>query len=185
MDFNPNNYLSLLQNTLAAVEREKISRLASKLEVLRGTDRTLFLAGNGGSAATASHAACDLSKTIAGENRKAIRAICLNDNVPLLTAWANDSGYKEVFSGQLKNLGQKGDMFIAISASGNSENILEALAAAKQMGMETFGFLGFDGGKAKSLADDFLLVPVQDFGIVEDIHMIIFHMITDYFKKLS
>jgi D-sedoheptulose 7-phosphate isomerase len=177
-------YIGRLKETLSILDSDKLVMLAEKLRGLQGSERMLFLAGNGGSAATASHATCDLGKTITKNGtRPGIRAVSLNDNIPALSAWGNDAGYEYVFSGQLKNLARKGDFCILISASGNSANILEAAKAARELGVETFGLLGFDGGKAKDLLDDYLLVRVDDYGIVEDAHMMIFHAITDALKK--
>ncbi|MDO8619909.1 MAG: SIS domain-containing protein [bacterium] len=184
--FNPQHYLSRLRKTLDTIDAQKIARLEQKLgKALKGGTR-VFFAGNGGSAATASHIACDLGKTIlVGKAKKGIRAVCLSDNVPLLTAWGNDAGYDYVFSEGLKNFAQKGDIFIPISASGNSPNILEAIRVAQSMGVDTFGMFGFEGGKAKKLVDDCLVVESNDYGVVEDIHMMVFHLITDHFKKTS
>jgi D-sedoheptulose 7-phosphate isomerase len=180
----PAEYIARLQEVLASLDHAKINLLAEKLRAMQSTDRKLFLAGNGGSAATASHAACDLGKTIhtAGSNGP-IKALCLNDNMPLITAWGNDAGYEHVFSEQLRNLATKGDLFIAITASGNSPNILQALTVAKEIGVESFSLLGFEGGKAKELSDDYFLLPVKDYGIVEDVHMMLVHAITDALKK--
>ncbi len=143
---------------------------------------TVFIAGNGGSASTASHLACDLAKTTLGssprEKERRLKAICLSDNVPLMTAWANDEGYDCVFSEQMKNLARPGDLLIVISASGNSPNILQALQTARELGMHTLGLLGFDGGKAKDHTEEHLLVPSYDYGQVEGVHSVVGHMIT-------
>lgn len=177
----PSEYTKRLIETLSGLDMEKVSLLSSKLQEMRGGKRTLFLAGNGGSAAIASHAACDFGKTILYGGRS-IRTICLNDNIPLMTAWANDTGYENVFAGQLTSLASEGDLLVVVSSSGNSKNILKVLEEAKRLGVETFAFVGFDGGKAKDMADNFLHVQNQDYGIVEDIHMMIVHAITDSLK---
>ncbi|MEK7170209.1 MAG: SIS domain-containing protein [Patescibacteria group bacterium] len=183
--FNPQLYLDRLQKALETLERERVLFLEKRLERALKNGTHVFLAGNGGSAATASHIACDLGKTIiSGKAGKGIRVTCLNDNIPFLTAWANDAGYDRVFGEGLKNVARKGDIFIPISASGNSRNILEAIRVAKKMGLETFGMLGFNGGKAKTLLDNYLVVPSNNYGLVEDIHMMIFHLITDHLKKM-
>lgn len=179
----PTEYIAKLQKELSILNTEKIVVLAEKMKALQGTNRRLFLAGNGGSSATASHAACDLGKTILPySSRGSIKAICLSDSVPLLTAWGNDSGYEFVFSEQLRNLATKDDFFMVISSSGNSPNILKAITVAQELGVETFGLLGFDGGKAKDMVDDYLLVPVDDYGITEDVHMMTIHAVTDALK---
>lgn len=179
----PTEYIAQYQKELALLDTAKITLLTEKLRELQGTNRRLFLAGNGGSSSTASHAACDLGKTILPySSRGSIKAICLNDSVPLMTAWGNDSGYEFVFSEQLRNLATEGDFFIPISSSGNSPNIVKAIEVAKELGIETFGLLGFDGGKAKELLDDYLLVAVKDYGITEDAHLTTIHAITDSLK---
>jgi D-sedoheptulose 7-phosphate isomerase len=161
--------------------------LAKALEVLERAyteRRQVFLAGNGGSAATASHMASDLAKGIAPPGGHGIRAICLSDNVPLLTAVANDIGYSEVFARPLAEYGQRGDILIVISASGNSPNILRAVETAQQMGITTIGFLGMGGGKASSMVDIAVVVPADDYGPVEDVHMVFDHLAMMYLKQL-
>ncbi len=187
LDQHPQDYAGRLHQALTGLDFQEITKIITKLEAMRGTDRTLFIAGNGGSSATASHAACDFSKTILGKDTKNqtrwLRTVCFNDNIPLMTAWANDLGYEHIFSEQIRNLGKKGDLFLALTCSGNSPNIIKAVAAAKERGMESYGFLGFDGGKVKDLLDGYLLVPSYDYGVVEDVHIILCHMITDWFRQ--
>jgi D-sedoheptulose 7-phosphate isomerase len=185
---HPAQYFEKIVATISTVDQQKISDLILKIESAVGTDRKVFIAGNGGSASTSSHMACDLAKTILGknprENWKRLGVICLNDNIATMTAWGNDEGYQYIFSEQLINIGKKNDLLILITGSGNSNNILEVARAAKKLGIETFGFLGFDGGKVRGILDDYLIVESDDYGIIEDIHMICVHLITDYLKKL-
>lgn len=187
MDNHTSSYIKLLIDIYQKVENKKINLLKTKIKDFIGQDKTLFVCGNGGSAATASHMCCDLSKTILKKNPRQntnrIRVICLNDNIPIMTAWGNDEGYQYIFSEQLKNLGRKGDLLFIITGSGNSANILEVIKTAKEKNIETFGLLGFNGGKAKDLLDDYILVESNDYGIIEDIHGSINHLITDYLKK--
>lgn len=184
---HPQDYIERLKKTLDSINQAKVMRLIEKIQSLIGTDRTVFIAGNGGSASTGSHMACDLGKTILGKNprekEERLRTICLNDNIPLMTAWGNDEGYEHIFSEQLRNLGKKHDILIIITGSGNSANIVEVAKTAQNMSIETYGILGFDGGKVKALLDEFLLVESDDYGIVEDMHMILVHLITDWLKK--
>lgn len=184
---HPQNYLLRLKKTMDSLDQSKIVDLIEKIRSLIGTDRTVFIAGNGGSASTGSHMACDLGKTILGkkprENESRLRTICLNDSIPLMTAWGNDEGYEHIFSEQLRNIGKSGDLLIIITGSGNSANIVEVVKRAKEMNVETYGILGFDGGKVKDLLDDYLLVDSDDYGVVEDIHMILVHLITDWLKR--
>lgn len=180
-------YLEKLKTALDSTDKSGIARFVELLESAMGTERTLFVAGNGGSAATSSHIACDLGKTILGKtpgrDTKGLRAVALNDNVPLMTAWANDASYDRIFSEQLRMLGRKGDILLVITGSGNSGNIVEAVKVAKEMGICAFGFLGFDGGKVMPMLDDHILVPSFDYGVVEDAHSVLNHLVTDWFKS--
>jgi D-sedoheptulose 7-phosphate isomerase len=149
--------------------------------------RRVFIIGNGGSAATASHMACDLSKTVLGtpvnSQLKRFAAIALTDNVPALTAWANDVDYDLVFAEQLRNLADKGDLLVVITGSGNSTNIVEAARVARELGLKSFGMLGFDGGAVKGLLDHAVVVDSRHYGYIEDAHMVLTHLITAYFKS--
>jgi D-sedoheptulose 7-phosphate isomerase len=141
-------------------------------------ERTVFVFGNGGSAASASHMMVDMNKGAAeGLERKLPKVIALTDNVPLLTAWANDSSYEHVFSEQLKNFIQKGDAAFAISASGNSPNVVLALATAREHGAATIGVTGHQGGKMKPLCDICAVVPSDNTQMIEDMHHAILHSI--------
>jgi len=166
---------------LAAVERIVPILLRARTE-----DRTIFFFGNGGSASTASHFVTDIAKVAGGtEGRgpgKRFRCVSLNDNVPGLTAWANDVGYAEVFSGQLKALAEKGDVVVAISGSGNSPNVLEAVRTARTLGLSTIGLTGMGGGKLKDLVDVALVVPSNSMQHTEDTHLITLHLLTAYLR---
>lgn len=181
-------YLDKLKSTIDNLDTKKIDLLKAKIQQAFFDEKTIFICGNGGSATTASHMACDLSKTILGkaprEATNRARAISLNDNIALMTAWANDEGYEHIFSEQLKNIGSNGDLLIIITGSGNSSNILEVIVTAQKMGIKTFGLLGFAGGKAKDMLQDFILVNSHDYGIVEDTHHILNHLITDFLKNI-
>lgn len=145
----------------------------------------VFLIGNGGSAVTATHVAVDLSKTIrlrpVRDQVKGLQAISLTANVGVMTAFGNDEGYEKIFSGQLSTFAGSGDVLMAISASGNSPNILHALKLAHSIGMVNIGLLGMGGGKAKALCDAAIVVPSDDYGIIEDFHLSIAHLITRSF----
>jgi D-sedoheptulose 7-phosphate isomerase len=184
--------LSLAKNVVGYFDRLKeaiddvpVDRVEAMGEILYRAYRQgkqVFIMGNGGSAATASHMACDLGKNTISANRPRFRVLSLNDNMPLLSALANDIGYEHVFSEQLKNLIRPGDVLIAISGSGNSPNILHAMAYARSRAAMNIALLGFDGGRAAKLADEYVLVPASDYGIVEDVHMILDHVLTEYFR---
>lgn len=181
-------YMTELKSVMAALPGDDIQTMISYLTEAYEQDKRIFVAGNGGSAATASHMACDLSKTVLGNRRndhtKRFAVIALTDNVPLITAWANDADYNLIFAEQLRNLASRGDLLILISGSGNSPNVLEAAKTAREMGIKSFGLLGFDGGAVKELLDHVLIVASDNYGHIEDVHMILTHLITIYYKEL-
>ncbi|MGA8709898.1 MAG: SIS domain-containing protein [Thermoplasmata archaeon] len=163
-----------------------IQRIVPVLLKARADDRTIFFFGNGGSASTASHFVTDIAKVAGGTEGKGkgrrFRCISLNDNIPGMTAWANDVGYAEIFSGQLKSLAEKGDVVVAISGSGNSPNVLEAVKTAHAMGLATIGLTGIGGGKLKDLVDVPLVVPSNSMQHTEDTHLIVLHLLTAYLR---
>jgi D-sedoheptulose 7-phosphate isomerase len=141
-------------------------------------ERTVFVFGNGGSAASASHLMCDLNKgTVEAAPGKRFRVMALTDNVPLLTAWANDSSYERVFSEQLKNFVRSGDVVLAISGSGDSPNVVLALRTARDYGAITLGVSGRQGGEMKPLCDICAIVPADNMQMIEDLHHAILHSI--------
>jgi D-sedoheptulose 7-phosphate isomerase len=155
-------------------------------EILAAHERGagIFTFGNGGSAALASHFACDLGKgTLLNHNgEKRFRVISLTDNIPLLTAWANDHGYDHVFAQQLENLVVSSDLVFAISGSGNSSNVLRALEVARRHDARTIGLTGYDGGKMKSLCDVCVILPSDDMQIIEDFHLSVTHAISSVIR---
>ena len=180
------NYLKVLKRCLDLLPLEQIADLMDYLDVTYLEDRKIFIIGNGGSAATASHMACDLGKNIvpANENNKTcFNVLSLVDNVPWITAIANDHGYENIFSKQLENLIQAGDLLIVISGSGNSPNVVKAAHLAKAKGANVVGLLGFDGGRMKEIADISIVIESDQYGHIEDVHMILDHLITAYFTK--
>jgi D-sedoheptulose 7-phosphate isomerase len=171
-------YLSGLVRTLDLVPSEPLAAAIRLLLDARATGRRVYIMGNGGSATTASHFACDLVKTAHVADHAPLRVFALTDNTPLLTAWANDRAYEDIFAEQIVALAEPGDVVIAISASGNSPNIVAGLAAAASIGGHTIGLLGFDGGAARRLVDIAIHIPCDDYGLVEDTHAAIGHAIT-------
>jgi len=171
-------YFEELRRVMVSLPKEGIDQIADTLVGAYDAGRTVYLCGNGGSAALASHFACDLGKGTAYCNGgKRFRVLSLTDNLPTLTAWANDSGYENVYSEQLKNFVQPRDVACAISGSGNSKNVLKALQVAREAGAATVGISGFQGGAMKSLCDLCVIVPSQDMQIIEDLHLAIAHSI--------
>ncbi len=179
------DYIDRLEQGLREINPVTIERVVETLENARRERRTIFIIGNGGSAATASHMANDLQKLASHSKSAAYRAIALTDNVPLITAWANDADYEEVFTRQLEVLAQTGDLLIVITGSGNSKNIVHAVKWAKAAELTTIALLGFDGGEVMNLADHALLFAEDHYGRVEDAHMILEHIIANYLHDLS
>jgi D-sedoheptulose 7-phosphate isomerase len=169
----------------AALDQIPVARVEAMGDILYRAyqhNKQVFIIGNGGSAATASHMACDLGKNTITNNRPRFRVMSLNDNMPLISALANDVGYEHVFAEQLRNLIHAGDVLISISGSGNSPNVIRAMEYARSRAATNIALLGFDGGRAMELADEYMLVPIQDYGIVEDLHMVLDHILTEYFR---
>lgn len=148
----------------------------------RAAHRTVFFLGNGGSASTASHFVTDISKVATRGDGRPIRCVGLTDNVPGMTAIANDRDYSRIFADQLKTLAEPGDVAVAISGSGNSPNVLEAVRAARSLGVTTIGLTGIGGGKLKDLVDVALVVPSNSMQHVEDVHVIVLHLLTAYLR---
>jgi D-sedoheptulose 7-phosphate isomerase len=175
-------YLERLRVAIEGLPRERLNELGEILLRAYRADKQVFVVGNGGSSSTASHMAADLAKNTIGPNMRRFRIMSLNENAAIVTALANDLGYENVFSEQLTSLVGAGDVLIAVSASGNSPNILNAMEYARSRSAEVVGLLGFDGGRAVGLADLAIVVPSSDYGIVEDLHLVINHMLVDFFR---
>ncbi|MGE5223264.1 MAG: SIS domain-containing protein, partial [Omnitrophica WOR_2 bacterium] len=172
-----NDYFTALTNTLLYLPSDVIQRVTCVLHEARLNKRMIFVMGNGGSASTASHFAADLSKNTYNPEYPSFRAISLADNMAIFSAYANDEGYENVFARQVASLADPGDIVIAISASGNSMNVVRAVEVANQIGATTIGFTGFTGGKVGNLVDIHLHVPSTIIEQVEDIHLLLEHMI--------
>ena len=153
----------------------KLAEIGELLLKAKSEGRTIFLMGNGGSAATASHVTNDLVKGCRSGDAPGFRAFCLSDSNALVTCLANDFSYEEIYTILLRTYATKGDVVLAFSGSGNSPNILHALATAKEMGLTTVGFGGRDGGKMKALCDHILIAPTDSMEMLEDMHLVYFH----------
>ncbi len=174
------DYLARFQALMDAVDVDALVRVVDHLRRVRDEDGTVYVAGNGGSAATASHWANDLGKATKAAGRAYMRVMCLSDNVSWLTALANDEGYERVFSGQLENFASPGDVLVVISASGNSTNLVNAVDLARDRGADTVALVGFDGGVLRELADEYLWLPTEvgEYGIVESGHSVLCDILT-------
>jgi len=170
-------YLDSIGALVMKVPPEEIRRITDI--IIRAYDRacTVFVFGNGGGSATAAHFVCDLAKGTAMPGRRRLRAMSLAENMPLLTAWANDTDYTNTFGEQLRNLVQPGDVVIGLSGSGMSPNVINALKLAGEAGAETVLFSGFDGGEAARVAAESIIVPSNDMQQIEDVHLILAHIV--------
>ncbi len=177
--------LSYLEGLRACYEELSVERLEDVMNILTAAyaeGRKILIFGNGGSASTASHMACDLGKGTSVPNQRRVRVVSLTDNMAAVSAWANDASYDVVFEEQLANLLDAGDVVIGISASGNSPNVLRAIEYAKRHGAITIGFAGFGGGKLKGMVDVDLTVSSRNYGQVEDLHLSLNHILSQYLK---
>ncbi len=165
------------------LDLQAVERLAKKIIEVEKKKRNIFVMGNGGSAATASHWATDLSKTARVSGRPLLRCQSLSENVAYLTAIANDISFDDTFSLQLENILMPNDLVILISGSGNSRNLIKACLYARKRKAFVVGLLGFDGGQLKDIVNLPLLVPSQQYGVIEDMHMAIGHILTFYLKQ--
>lgn len=169
-------YLSRLKSTMDLVSRDELQGFLALLVESLEANRRIYVMGNGGSASTASHYVADFNKGLSWGKRRRFRFHCLNDNVPTLTAYANDVSYEDVFVEPLRNFLEAGDLVIAISGSGNSRNVIKAIEYANGAGAITFGITGYDGGRLRKIAQRGLHVPIDDMQVVEDLHMVFDHL---------
>jgi D-sedoheptulose 7-phosphate isomerase len=172
-------YFRILKDLVDQLPYSIVDEIVEELLRRYEEGRTIFLFGNGGSAALASHLACDLGKgtSVDGNDHPRLRVIALTDNIPLITAWANDSSYESIFAEQLRNLISPGDVAFAISGSGNSPNVLAGLKFARSAGAITIGLTGFKGGMMKALCDYCVVVPSDNMQIIEDFHLSVAHAV--------
>jgi len=170
-------YLDELASVLEGFNLEQFEKVVASILDAYEKDKKIFVMGNGGSGSTASHFACDINKGCCMDLEKKFKVICLNDNVPTMLALANDVSYDVVFEEQLKNFLTPGDLVIGISGSGNSENVLRAVRYANASGGRTKGLSGFTGGQLAQLADIMFIAEIDDMQKIEDIHIIVVHII--------
>ena len=180
-------YFLTSEKLLAKIPNEEVMKLAIAINQARKTESTVYITGNGGSASTASHFATDIG--VGSLNRaNPVRSLSLCDNTAAITAIANDMDYSSIFAQQLKLLGKQGDLLIVISASGNSDNLIKAVEVASELGMESHSLTGFDGGKLKQLTlgrNIHVETPKGAYGLVEDAHLAICHVITECIRLVK
>ncbi|MBV8385146.1 MAG: SIS domain-containing protein [Planctomycetaceae bacterium] len=182
------DYLDRVCREIQRLEMSQIERLSELIEGAYHAGRFVFICGNGGSGANASHLCEDLAKCTLRdfESQRRLKVLSLTDNTAGIMAWANDEGFDRIFVEQLKNLASPGDLLLAISGSGNSPNILKAVEWANKNGLTTVGVTGFGGGKLKPLAHYNVHAGIDDMGIVESLHQVVFHwIIDDIYRRIS
>ena len=171
-------WIGEMSGVLDALDQSEVVQAIEALREVQASDGTIFTCGNGGSASTASHLALDLQKAARGGKRRT-RAHCLSDSVGLITAWANDHDFAEVFAQQLDVLGKQGDALVVVSVSGSSPNLMRALETARERHISTVGLLGKNGGAALGLCDHPVVVRSDDYGWVESVHVVLHHVLTN------
>lgn len=175
-------YFEIEQQLLKTAALDRVDAVITRLERARAEGHRVFLFGNGGSGSTASHFACDLGKGTIQPDHPRFKVLCLNDNMPTLTAYANDVGYDSVFAEPLVSLAERGDIAIGFSGSGNSPNVLRAMETASKRGLATVGFSGFAGGGLKDRVELHVNVPSDVMGHIEDMHLAMTHAICEMLK---
>jgi D-sedoheptulose 7-phosphate isomerase len=185
-------YLRRLQSELDRIDRSALQRWSDRLYDAWSDERFVYVFGNGGSGTTATHICEDLAKStlcasdLQDETKKRLKIISLTDNLGWILAVGNDVGYEDIFVQQLMNYGRAGDLAIAISGSGNSPNIIKAVDWANRHGLITFGLTGYDGGRLRTLQHDGVHVDLPDMGMVESIHLCLFHwVLNDLFARIN
>jgi len=181
----PAEYRERLLETVGAIDVERVNQAIEWFTEARDQGRAVFVGGNGGSAATASHFVCDMVKGASFGKRKRFRIQALHDSLPTLTAYANDLHYRDALAEQLKNFAAPGDIYMAITGSGNSENVIRAMDYANSIGCRTLALTGRDGGKIGAMAQLNICVPEPHMGRIEDAHHIICHMICYSFMEAA
>ena len=171
------DYLNVLSKVSKKINFNLVNDLSNLLSNYYSSDNNIFVCGNGGSAAISNHFICDHLKSVSLDTKLLPKIISLSSNLEIISAIANDISYEEIFSFQLSRLGKKGDCLIAISSSGNSKNIINAIEWAKKNKLKTVSFNGFDGGKASKICDISINVPCNNYGIIEDLHQSIMHIL--------
>lgn len=166
-----------------ALDLDALARVAAVVEDAQARGRFIWVCGNGGSAASAAHIGCDFGKTASHPGSAPLKCVSLSDNTAFMTAVGNDLSFDETFSRQLENVAAAGDVVLLITGSGNSKNLLKAAELARSRGAKVVGFLGFDGGALKALCDESLLIPSDQYGVIEDMHMAVAHVLTFYLKQ--
>lgn len=177
-----NDYSKLLHNSINSLDTKNFLSIIKFLEAAIIKKKNIFTCGNGGSSSIAEHFVCDFAKGVASNTSLVPKVYALSSNMPLFSAIANDINFDEVFSYQLEKYGSKGDILLCISSSGNSKNIINAINKASKMRIKTLSLVGFNGGKVKRISDKCIHIDVENYGVVEDAHQSIMHMMSQYIR---
>jgi phosphoheptose isomerase len=175
-------YFDTLTDAARSIDTASVARAADLLSNLFSAGRTLFVCGNGGSAAIANHLLCDFAKGMQTDTILRPKVVSLSSHVELITAIGNDIDFAEIFAYQVRTAARPGDALMTISSSGNSENIVRALESARNANVSTIAMTGFDGGRSAQMADITLHVPAHNYGVVEDIHQSLMHILAQYVR---
>ena len=178
------NYIKIKDHLLKKVNKKELGNIIKEILIAAKKQRNIFSCGNGGSASTAEHLSCDFSKQACRDTNLNIKVFSLNSNVSLMTAIANDISYDDIFSYQLNKFGKPNDILLCFSVSGSSRNILKCAKAAKRKKIKIISFTGFNGGKIKKLSKYNINFTTNNFGIVEDCHLSIMHIISQYIRNI-
>ncbi len=182
------DYIEQVKKEMDSINPEDVKRIVDVLFNAWKDGKQVFIFGNGGSAATASHFACDIAKgtlqKVYDHTERRFKVVSLTDNVALMTAFSNDLSYEDVFAQQLNHYVNEGDVVIALTGSGNSPNVIKAVDLAKKFKAKTIAFLGFDGGKLKNIVDHHIHVKSNHYGRIEDCHDMLHHLITSYLYEM-
>jgi D-sedoheptulose 7-phosphate isomerase len=180
------NYFNQVTDLIEAVDMAQVEEIVEALALAWRNDQRVLLMGNGGSSSTVSHIVADLQKNVQLDTGKALKTLCLTDSTPLLSAWANDSEWSNVFAPQVECWAEPGDVVIGVSGSGNSMNVINGILAANRAGAVTFGLAGYSGGKLKTAAHHCIVVESNNMQQIEDVHMVLLHVIfSDLLQRLK
>jgi len=182
---NLNEYFKRLSSDLKYMPVDAINTAIISIDQTRVDGKTIYIMGNGGSASTASHFTCDLGKGTIQNGKPRFKVFCLNDNVPIITAWANDTDYGNIFAGQIKSFVKPDDVVIAISVGGDSPNVVKGIKEALNQGAYCISIVGSKGGQLKTLSDTTIVVPNDNTEQVEDLHLIVCHAIAVCLKRMD
>ena len=177
-----NCYSESIHKGIESIDHKNFLQIANILEKAILNKKNIFTCGNGGSSSIAEHFVCDFVKGVSTNTSLLPKAYSLNSNMPLVSAIANDIKYEDTFSYQLEKLGSKGDLLICISSSGNSKNIIKVINSASKLKIKTISLVGFNGGKAKKISDNCIHINISNYGIVEDVHQSIMHMLAQFIR---